>query len=96
MQRKRCDDEFAVADLVANQTADDDAETESGEPSTADQADLRGGEAELACPVIEDAAADAEAHAGGEYGHEARPQQPLGVGCDGLVTDLNVARHRRG
>ena len=65
--------ELAVADLVHDDAADDDAEAEAGEPGAADVAELRTGEAELGRPVGKDAAADAEADAGGENGQEAGP-----------------------
>ena len=76
--------ELAVADLVHDEPADDDAEAETGEPGAADGAELRAGEAEFGGPVRQDAAADAEADARRENGQEAGPQQPLGVRCDGV------------
>lgn len=41
------DDEFAVADLVADESADDDAEAKADESCAADRAKLCAGEAEL-------------------------------------------------
>jgi hypothetical protein len=55
---------FAVADLVHDHAADDDAEAKSGETRAADCAELRPGEAEILAPVGEDAATDGEADAG--------------------------------
>ena len=84
MKQERRDDQLAVADLVDDDAADDDAEAEAGEAGAADGAELRAGEAEVRCPVGQDAAADAEADARGENGQEAGPQQPLGVRRDGV------------
>ncbi len=72
--------ELAVADLVDDHAADDDPEAEAGESGAGDLPHLRGGEAELLPPVVEDAAADREAHARREDRHEARPEQAVGVG----------------
>ena len=91
MEQERGDDQLAVADLVDDDAADDDAETEAGEAGAADGAELRAGEAELGGPVGEDAAADAEADAGGENGQEAGPEQALGVWCDGFVAYSRIA-----
>ena len=81
VEQERRDDQLAVADLVDDDAADDDAEAEAGETGAADGAELRAGEAEVSGPVGQDAAADAEADAGGENGQEAGPQQALGVRC---------------
>ena len=77
--RKRGDDQLAVADLVHDHAADDDAEAEAGEARAADGAELGAGEAEFRRPVVEDAAANGEADAGGENGHEAGPEEPFGI-----------------
>ncbi len=82
---ERQGDQFAVADLIHDDAADDDAEAEAGETRAADGAELRAGEAELLAPVIENAAANGEADAGGEDGHEAGPEQAFGVGRDAGV-----------
>ena len=84
------DDQLAVADLVHDHAADDDAEAEAGEAGAADGAELRAGEAEFGGPVVEDAAADREADAGGENGHEAGPQQALGVRRDAFVATFTL------
>ena len=81
VEQERGDDQLAVADLVDDEAADDDAETEAGEPRAADGAELRAGETELCGPVGQDAAANGEADAGGENGQEACPEQALGVRC---------------
>ena len=86
VEQERGDDQLAVADLVDHDAADDDAEAEAGEAGAADVAELRAGEAEFRGPIGEDAAADAEADARGENGHEACPQQALGVWRDCLPT----------
>jgi hypothetical protein len=49
---------------------------------TADGAELCSGEAEFLAPVVEDSAADGEADAGGEDGHESGPEEPAGVWRD--------------
>ena len=41
----------------------------------ADGAELRASEAEFLAPVVKNAAADGEAHAGGENGHESSPEE---------------------
>ena len=84
-------DQLAVADLVHDDAADDDAETETGEPGAADGAQLRPGEAEVSGPVGKDAAADAEADAGRENGQETGPEQALGVRRDGVVANSGSA-----
>ena len=74
MEQKRRDDQLAVADLVDDHAADDDAETETGEPRAADGAELRPGEAEFRRPVGKDAATNPKADARGENGQEAGPE----------------------
>ena len=73
------DDQLAVADLVHDHAADDDAEAEAGEPGAADGAELRAGEAESAAQLAKMPPRMREADAGGENGHEAGPQQAFGV-----------------
>ena len=82
MHDERRDDQLAVADLVDDQAADDDAEAEPGEAGAADGAQLRAGKAEFSGPRRENGAADGEADAGRENGDETRPEQTLGVRCD--------------
>jgi len=72
-------DELAVADLVDDHAADDDAEAEAGEAGAADGAELGGGEAVFGRPGAEDAATEGEADAGGKDGHEASPEEPLRI-----------------
>ena len=72
--------EFAVPDLVDDYAADDDPEAEAREPGAGDLAHLGGGEAELLPPVVEDAAADREAHASSKDRHKSGPEEALGVG----------------
>ena len=91
VEQERGDDQLAVADLVDDDAADDDAEAEAGETGAADGAELRAGEAEVGGPVGQDAAADGEADAGGENGQEAGPQQALGVRRDGFVPHSSIA-----
>jgi len=78
-------DELAVADLVHDDAADDDAEAEPGEPGAVDEADFQPGEVKGLHPVAEDGAADAEADAGRQDGHEACPQQAFCVRGDALA-----------
>jgi hypothetical protein len=93
VKREGGNHQLAVANLVAHHATDDDAEAESRETGAANRAQLGPGEAIFAGPIVENTAADAEAHPGGKDCHKARPQQPFGVGNDGLVADLNVT-HR--
>ena len=95
VQRKSRDHQLAVADFVADDSADNNTEAKAGESGAADGAQLRGGEAKLGAPVVENTAADAEAHAGGEDGHKAGPKEAFGVGRDALIADVFVA-HRCG
>ena len=82
VEGKRSDHQSAVADLVSDDAADDDSETKSREPCAADGAQLRGGETEFLPPIIENAAANGEANAGGENGGESSPEKPAGVWCN--------------
>jgi hypothetical protein len=65
--------QFAVADFIDDQAAEDDAEAESGETGTANGSELSPSEAVLAGPVVKDASANREADPGCEDGHEAGP-----------------------
>ena len=95
VRREGQDHEFAVADLVGDHAADDDTEAETGEARATDGAELRGREAELFAPIVEDTAANGETDARGENGREAGPEQALSVGRNALVADLFVT-HRCG
>ena len=86
VERERGDDQFAITDLIRDDARDDDAEAKAGKAGAADGAELRAGEAEVSGPIREDAAANGEADAGGENGHETREEQAFGIGGDaGLV-----------
>jgi hypothetical protein len=76
------DHQLAVADLVGEQARHDDDHAEAGEAAPGDRAKFGHGEPELLGPLTQDAAADGESDAGGENGHEAGPEEPLGVGGD--------------
>src|SRR5262249_28065730 len=91
VERKGDDDQFAVANLVSDDAANDDAETEAGEAGPADVAQFGGGKSEFSSPVVEDAAANREAHAGGQDGHEAGPEKPFCVG--GSAVCVSVAHN---
>ena len=67
-------DELAVAELVHEHAADDDAEAEAGEAGAADRAELGAGEVVFGRPGAEDAATEGEADAGCEDSHEAGPE----------------------
>ena len=58
VEQERRHDQLAVADLVHDHAADDDAEAEAGETGSADGAELRTSEAEVGGPVGKNAAAD--------------------------------------
>ncbi len=73
MEQERRHDQLAVADLVDDHAADDDAEAEARETGAADGAELRTSEAEFSGPVGKDAAPDPEADAGGQNGQKAGP-----------------------
>ena len=90
MEQERGDDQLAVADPIDDDAADDDAETEAGEPRAADRAELRAGEPEVSRPVGEDAAANAEPDAGGENGQEPGPEQAGGVRRDWFVAHRSI------
>jgi hypothetical protein len=88
MEQEGRDDQLAVADLVHDHAADDDAKTESGEAGPADGPELRAGEAEVGGPVGQDSAADAEADAGGENGQKAGPKKPFCVRGDARISSI--------
>ena len=67
-------DELAVADLVDDHAADDDAEAEAREAGAADGSELAIGKPEGLFPSAEDAATEGEADAGREDSHEAGPE----------------------
>ena len=74
MASKSEDDQFAVADLVHDDAANDDAKAEASEARSADSTELSGSEAELLAPVVKDAATDGKAYASSKDGHEASPE----------------------
>ncbi|PAZ03463.1 MAG: hypothetical protein CAK89_01210 [Opitutia bacterium AMD-G3] len=76
-------DELAVADLVDDHAADDDAEAEAREAGAADGTELGGVEAVFGRPGAEDAATEGEAYARSKDGHEACPKEALRVGYNG-------------
>src|SRR5205823_1424658 len=61
------------------------------QPHADDLAQLGLGEAELSAPVGQDVVADREAHAGGDEGEKARPEQDLVV--EGRFAEPAAARH---
>ena len=75
VEQERQDDELAVADFIHHDATQDDAEAKAVEAHAADGTELSAGEAELLGPVVKDAAADGEADAGGQDGHEAGPEK---------------------
>ena len=93
VQQECGDDQFAVANLVADDAAEDDAEAEAGQPRATNHTKLGTGEAEFFAPVVKDTAADGKADTGGENRHEAGPQEAFGVGRDGLVRGRLVFAH---
>jgi hypothetical protein len=92
VEQERGDDELPVADTVDDHAADDDAETEAGEPGAADGAELGAREPEVSGPTGQNAAANAESNAGGENGQEAGPEETLGVRRDCFVAAGSI-RH---
>jgi len=92
MAKEGNDDEFPVADLIDDHTADDDSETEAGESRATDRAELRPGKTVFLGPVVEDASADGEAYACGEDGDESGPEEPASVWCDCVLVTHWVNR----
>src|SRR5262245_10297992 len=90
MQRKRHNDQLAVTDFVRDEAAYDDPKAEAGEPRAIDQPRLEPRESKFRRPDAENSAANREADAGSENGHEACPEQAFGVGSNGYVADLRV------
>ena len=88
MQRERDNDEFAIADLVADHAANDDAEAEARKSRAANRAELRAGETEFGSPVVEDAAANRKTDPGGQNGHEPSDQQTPCIGRNGCVVNV--------
>src|SRR5262249_49884214 len=84
------DNQLPVADLVADDASDNDAEAKPGEPRPGDGPQLEGREPEFSAPVGQDGAADGEPDPGGENGQDPRPQQALGVWRNGYVADFIV------
>ena len=78
-------DELTVANLVDDHAADDDAEAEAREASTADGAELGTREAVFGRPSAEDAATEGEADAGREDSHEAGPEEALRIGYSSFL-----------
>jgi len=88
VKRERGPDQLAVADLVDDQTTNDDAEAKSGEAGTADGAELRGREAELFAPIVKNTTTDRKTDAGREDGPKAGPKKALRIGSEWRVIDI--------
>ena len=73
MAEERRDHQLSITHDIRQQCAEQDDEAEAHQAEAGDLAGLLLGEAELGGPVIQDAAADAEADAGGQDGHESGP-----------------------
>src|ERR1041385_3673194 len=88
MQREGHDDQFAVADLVGDDPADDDAEAEPGEAGAVNQPGFQSGEIKVLHPIAEDAAADGCTDTGGQDGHKPGDEEPFGVRCDPVCVSI--------
>ncbi len=63
---------MVIPDRVCDERASQDDHPEAEESAAGDASQIALREPELASPVTEDAASDAEADAGGQNGHESR------------------------
>src|SRR5436190_9583980 len=88
------DDQLAVADFVADDSADDDAEAETSESHSADVAEVLAGETEFGGPIVKESSANREPNARGENGHKAAPEQAICIGGH-RVGGTGGLRHER-
>src|SRR5439155_26880845 len=90
VKRESGDHELAIADLVANDAANNDAKTKARKSCAGDNAKLGAREPEFASPIVEDTTANRRADTSGENGEKAGPEQAFGVRGDGYVADFRV------
>ena len=93
VQRKGDNNQLAVTDLVRNQAADDDSETEPGKARAVDQTGFQACEPKLGRPDVQNVSADRETDARSQNGHEAGEKKAFGIRCDGDIAHFCVA-HR--
>ena len=74
MKDERNDHELTVANLVDNDASDNDTETETSEPGTIDESDLKCGKVERPEPFREKAAPNRQADTGSEDRQKAGPE----------------------
>ena len=75
VEKKRCHDKFAIADLIHDNPADHDAKTEAGKTSSADSTQLGAAESKISSPVGKDATSNAKTHTRGKNGYKACPEE---------------------
>src|SRR4029450_6954316 len=87
------DHQLSIADPVADNAADYDPETKSGEPGAVNVAQLLAGEAELRTPGGENTSADGKPDACGENRQKSSPEQAPGIWGYRYLVDRDTA-HR--
>lgn len=73
MESKGCENEFSIADLIHNHTANNDAKAETRKSGSVDGTKLSGIEAKFGSPVGQNTTTDTETYAGGENRHKSGP-----------------------
>ena len=81
MQQKRRNDQLPIPDLVHNDPANNNAETESGKTCPADQTGLKIGKSEFLPPGRANPVTDGKSKPSCQNGHKPCPQQSFGVRC---------------
>ncbi|EEF58235.1 hypothetical protein Cflav_PD1435 [Pedosphaera parvula Ellin514] len=84
MEREGCSHEFSITDFIDDDASDNDAEAESGEACSSDQADLQSGEIKCLHPIAEDAPANAKPNASSQNGHKPGKEKTFCVGRDAV------------
>src|SRR5262245_63208596 len=85
MKCERGNHQLAVADLIRDDSADDDAEAKTSETSSTDVAQLGRCEAKLRTPVVKDATANGKTHSCSQDGHKPGPKQQVCIRCSTAV-----------
>src|SRR5436305_1199175 len=88
MEKKGGDDQFAVANLVGDDAANNDAKAETRKTGAVDVTQLLTGKTELSPPVGKDAAANRGAHPRRKDRRKAAVQKPLGIRCNSVSSSV--------
>src|SRR5437660_11215268 len=93
MECERRSHEFSVTHAIHYDAPNDDSEAKAGESCAVDQPNFQTRKVKYLDPIIEDPAANGKADSCREDRHETGKQEPLCVGDNRFVADLNIA-HR--